>query len=157
MAAPVTEGNRAQRLSGMVARAQELLTVLDREHTAAELYTNLHGVRHELQTAADLLPNGAQWGRTYRGGVAKGGRPHLVLQLLKQGAITSKGISTELSLDMTAVSCVMSRFCQSGLAEKVGKVKSEDDGRLVTLWRVTPKGVTVLDRLASEQLALLDA
>lgn len=38
-----------------LARAVKLLTVLDREHNHAELYSNLRGVRHELATLQEAL------------------------------------------------------------------------------------------------------
>ena len=40
---------------GALERMAMLLRVLDREHTASELYTNLRGVRHELLTAQAAL------------------------------------------------------------------------------------------------------
>lgn len=36
-------------------RAEVLLTVLNREHTSAELYSAVRGIRHEVRSARDLL------------------------------------------------------------------------------------------------------
>jgi len=150
------DGQQQRRLAAALARATALLAVLDREHTAAELYTNLHGVRHEVETACRMLPMRDGQQRQYRGRLSKDGRPHSVLKFLNRGDTTTRNAAHQLGLKMTAVSCILTRFTQAGLVHKIGTVRPEDDGRSVTLWEITAKGRSALTRLATEQIAFIE-
>jgi hypothetical protein len=156
MDAPVSDDGTQRRLAAALARATALLAILDREHTAAELYTHLHGVRHEVETACRMLPARDGDKRRYRGRLTRDGRPHLVLKLLGHGNTTTRHAALQLGLKMTAVSCILSRFTQAGLVHKIGTVRPQEDGRSVTLWEITPKGQTALTRLATEQIAFIE-
>jgi hypothetical protein len=56
-------------------RCAKLLRVLDREHTAAELYTHLRGVRHEVESAQTALSRLGADIAAPRAGSARSGDP----------------------------------------------------------------------------------
>lgn len=56
MASPDVYAAMDHAVASALARALQLMTILDEQHETATMYARMHAVRHELRTLDELLP-----------------------------------------------------------------------------------------------------
>lgn len=146
-----------------VERVRRLLTVLDREHTTEELYHNLRGVRHELDTITRLLPGDIQHARNTTTSAHRARRTtrntqgHGVLATLAawggQGA-TVRLLAEKVGCTLPTARTRLNELVAAELAEPRGRTKDLVTNRKVNTWVVTEAGRKRLAKLDQEQLPI---
>lgn len=162
-----------------VDRATQLLTVLDRQHTVAELHERARAIRHELKTAqeafsalgADVV---APMSGKVRGDAPEtsraaarairtrsGSQRHQLLALLVGGAYADWQLQSIGGIGASSERPRRLELVEAGYIEAA----RDDDGKLITrkhphsgldcqVWRATAKGRAALAQLDAGQMAL---
>jgi hypothetical protein len=160
--AAVSDTSVTYRVAASAKRMAQLLTVLDREHTAEETHATLRAVRHEVRTIAALMPDTSQ-PRNRASAELRALRPrrnylrHRLLSALASAG--SLGMNAnELAAETATAACVVrSRIAEMrrmGWVEPVSATRSEESGRLRVGWMLTSAGSTWLSELDAGQLEM---
>lgn len=153
----------AFRVAGAIRRAHELLRILDREHNVAELYRQLKGVRHEVDSALRLLPEPAAPGNISTSaqrarGTKPGSHRHVLMQKINMadGPRTSPALARECGINIGVVRTRLHELASAGWIEPVATLKDQVTERFSTAWEVSDLGQSSLRKLESGQLVLIE-
>lgn len=147
-------------VTAAVKRALELMAVLDREHTPADLYPAMRGVRQELQAAGRLLGDEPRPGnrtgleRRARGTTQNSQRYQLLKWMCGSRGGTVSQIAGALGIGEATVRSRMCELDAAGWVTPYAQVSSPHLGRKRTWWKPTETGFAALGRLTVDQLEL---
>lgn len=168
--------------SRAVARALELLTVLNREHTTEELHARARAVRHELETAQGVLATfgldiaaprvgKAVVGAPETSGAAarairtrSGSQRHRILrELVDAGPLADWMIQHRLGLLANSERPRRLELMEAGYVraatgdtDEALTRKDPKTGHACQVWEVTTAGRVALDRLNAGQMVLVE-
>jgi hypothetical protein len=161
--ATVSNVSATYLLASAVQRASDLLKILDRQHTVPDLYRQLAGVRHEVETMRRFLPEGAKPANRSTGGRrALGTRPdshrHRIMLVLEVPGVewTAPTVAKFMSIKVGVVRARLVEMVAADWIQAYGFTADPSTNRNNTVWILTDKGRAALKKLESHQLVLVE-